>query len=143
MTTSSNLLSGLIIFLVVSGVLGMANLGVKNYNEDSTFADGDNVLDQYGNRTSGTIKEFGAEELPESEDAVSGEDQGGNIFTDLFRTARTWILQSSGAQYIIGILGAPVQLLNGMNIPTSIVWFIGSMWYGIFVFLIISWLLNR
>jgi hypothetical protein len=141
MTTSTNLLSGLVIFLVISGVLGMANLAVKNYNADATFADGDNVLDQYGNRTAGTINEFSGDDLPESEDSVSAET--GNVFTDLFRTAKNWILNTAGAQYVIGILGAPAQLLNGMNLPTSVVWFIATMWYGIFIFLIISWLLNR
>lgn len=141
MTTSTNLLSGLIIFLVVSGVLGMANLAVKNYDEEATFADGDNVLDQYGNRTAGTINEFSGDELPESEDSVSAET--GSVFTDLFKTAKNWILNTAGAQYVIGILGAPVQLLSGMNLPTSVIWFIGTMWYGIFVFLIISWLFNR
>ena len=141
MTTSTNLLSGLVIFLVVSGVLGMANLGVKHYNEESTFADGDNALDQYGNRGAWTVKEFDGDELPESEDSVSAET--GNVFTDLFRTAKNWILNTTGAQYVIGILGAPVQLLNGMNLPPAVIWFIGTMWYGIFIFLIMSWLLNR
>ena len=141
MTTSSNLLSGLIIFVVVSGILGMANLGVKHYNDESSFADGDNVLDQYGNRGNWTIREFSGDDLPESEDSVSAET--GNVFTDLFRTAKNWVLNTAGAQYVIGILGAPVMLLSGMNLPAGVVWFVATMWYGIFAFLIISWLLNR
>jgi hypothetical protein len=141
MTTSTNLLSGLIIFLVVSGVLGMANLAVKDYNEDATFADGDNALDQYGNRSAWTVNEFSADDLPESEDSVSAES--GTAFTDLFKTAKNWIIGTTGVQYVIGILGAPAQLLNGMNLPASVVWFIATVWYGIFIFLIISWLFNR
>lgn len=141
MTTSTNLLSGLVLFLVISGVLGMANLGVKHYNEESTFADGDNVLDNYGNRGNWTVSEFSGDDLPESEDSVSAES--GNMFTDIFKTAKNWLLKNTGANYIIGILGAPVSLLTGMNLPVAVVWFIATMWYGIFIFLIISWVLNR
>lgn len=142
MTTSSNLLSGLIVFLVLSGVLGMANLGVKYYDDEATFGDGsDAALDSYGDRGNWTTREFSADDLPESEDSVSAET--GNVFTDLFRTAKNWVLNTTGAQYVIGILGAPVMLLNGMNLPISIIWFISTIWYGIFIFLIISWLFNR
>ena len=142
MTTSTNLLNGLVIFLVFSGVLGMANLAVKNYNDEATFADSsDEALDAYGNRSAWTVREFSGDELPESEDSVSQET--GNVFTDLFRTAKNWILKTTGAQYVINILGAPVQLLSGMNLPTMVIWFISTAWYGVFIFLIMSWLLNR
>lgn len=140
MNTSSSLMTGIMIMLVISGLLTMVNLAVNNYNPDSTFGN-NNMLDRYGNKDAGTLNSFNNDYLPESEDSVSPET--GNVFTDMFRTAKSWILKTTGAQYVIDYLQAPIILLKSMNLPTQLIWIIGAMWYGVFVFLIVSWLLNR
>lgn len=139
MSATSNLTMGLMVLLVISGVLGLANLGVKEYESTSTFGDGANLLDNYGSNL--TLNQFGSDDLPESEDSVSVET--GNIFTDIFKTAKSWILNTKGAKYVLGILGAPIVMLNSMGLDPFIVWTIGAMWYGLFAFLIASWVLNR
>jgi hypothetical protein len=141
MTTSTTLTAGLILVLVISGVLALGNYGVKYYDETSTFGDGNNLLDNYGNRSSSTLNEFGVDDLPDTESSVSAET--GNVFTDLFRTAKNWVLDTKGAKYVTGVIGAPVILLTSMGLDPVIVWIIGAMGYGFFAFLIISWLFNR
>jgi hypothetical protein len=140
MTTSTNLISGLMLMLVMSGVFMMVNLSVNEYTEGSTYGD-TGLLDSYGNRTSGTLNEFGEDTLPETEQSVSPET--GNVFTDLFRTAKNWVLKTTGAQYVIDFLTAPVDLLRSMGLGNQLIFIIGALWYGVFVFLIISWLFNR
>ena len=141
MTTSSNIISGLVLMLGMSVVFMLANLGVNEYTEtDNTFGN-TGLLDSYGNRTAGTLNEFGQDTLPETEQSVSPET--GNVFTDLFRTAKNWVLQKTGAQYLIDILTAPVDLLRSMGLGNQLIFIIGALWYGVFVFLIVSWLFNR
>lgn len=139
MSTSSNLTMGLVLVLCINAVFLMANYGVNEYTESSFGAT--DLLDRYGNRTTGTLNEFNADALPESEDSVSPET--GNVFTDMFRTAKSWVLKSTGAGYIIDFLSAPVDLLRSVGLGAQLIFIIGALWYGIFVFLIVSWLLNR
>ena len=140
MSATSNLTAGLIFLLVISGVLFLVYVGVSEDSEGSTFG-GTGLLDKFGNSSTGTINEFESGALPESEQSVSPET--GTSFTDLFRTAKNWILDTTGARYVIDFVGAPIVLLRSMGINSTVVFVIGAMWYGFFVFLIVSWLFNR
>lgn len=84
---------------------------------------------------------YGLGNLPTAESGVSPET--GNIFTDIFTTAKNWLLQKSGLGYILSILGAPVTFLSSIGLPNAFVFAIGTLWYAITFFLIIAWLLGK
>jgi hypothetical protein len=140
MTTTSNLMTGLVLMLVLSGVFMIVNIAINDYGSGSSFGN-TSLLDSYGDRKTGTLKDFDSDSLPEAEQSVSPET--GSSFTDLFRTTKNWLLQKTGARYVIDFLSAPVDLLRSMGLGSQLIFIIGALWYGVFLFLIMSWLLNR
>ncbi len=131
MSTTTDLATGIIILLCVSLVLNLAREQVEDYN-NITISDGNNFVYTYLNKTSGTLGEFDASELPESEESVSPED--GSVFTDIFKTIKNWALGTTGGKILINTLGAPIVILNAIGLPWEVVALIGSVWYGVFIF---------
>jgi len=133
--------SALMLMLILSGVLFLGQLGIQEYNPEATFGDDAKFLNNYGNSSLGTINSFSSEVLPTSENSISPET--GNIFTDTFNTAKNWLINTTGIGYIIGLLSAPVTLLQSLGLPSLLVWVIGTAWFGFIIFLIIGWLFNK
>lgn len=67
----------------------------------------------------------------------------GNIFSDMFTSIKDWFAQSSGLRYLAGIVSAPYNMLKAMGLPNSFTFAIGTLWYGITLFLIIAFTLGR
>jgi len=135
--STSTLTNALIMVLCISGLIYLAQASILSTNPDQTsFLDNkNNMLFNYGNESG--VKEFDASsEIPDSADSVSVD---GNIFTDAYRTVKAWFIQTTGANYVIGLLTAPYNILAGMGLPSAVTFFLGTLWYGIIIFLIISW----
>lgn len=79
--------------------------------------------------------------LPSGDSSVSPTT--GNVFTDAFTSAKTWIVRDSGLGYFIAVLMAPYSFLNALGLPATFVFAVGSMWYLICIFLFVAWLLGR
>jgi hypothetical protein len=94
------------------------------------------LLNSYdaGNRT---LKEFSSDELPTSEGDVS-TDTG--IFTDMFKTLKNWFLQSTGLNYVIGIVSAVPNLLKAIGLSSEVAFLLGFFWHAFSIFLIISFM---
>jgi len=138
--STSSLANALIIVLCISAVIYLGQSAILSINPEQTgFLDkSDNLLYNYGNESG--VNNFNASsEIPDSADTVSA-DSDGNIFTDAYKTITSWVAETTGANYVIGILKAPYNILAGMGLPSGVVWVLGSLWYGVIIFLIISWL---
>lgn len=79
--------------------------------------------------------------LPEGQSGVSATT--GNIFTDTFAAAKSWLLDSTGLSYVITILSAPTSMLKMMGLPTAFSFAVGVIWYGLTFFFIVAWLVAR
>lgn len=67
----------------------------------------------------------------------------GNLFTDIFTSVKSWFADATGLNYVYSILKAPYNLLNAIGLPEMLVFGIGSLWYGITLFLLIAFMWGR
>lgn len=68
----------------------------------------------------------------------------GNFFTDIFDSVKGWWQSlGKGVTYFMNILTAPYNLLKSLNLPPTFVYAIGTLWYGITLFLLISFIWGR
>lgn len=80
-------------------------------------------------------------DLPAGEGSVSPTT--GNLFTDVFSSIKRWVAQKTGIAYITGIVLAPYNILKSMGLPNSFVFAMGSLWYGVTFFLVVSFFWGR
>ena len=82
-------------------------------------------------------------DFPEGQSGIKISD--GNIFTDIFKSIRSWFKAGSkGLLYIKNILSAPYNALNSISIlPDVFVYAIGTFWYALTLFLIVSFIWGR
>ena len=144
----SNITNALVIVMSINVVFFLAQIGMTEINPLGT---------QFYNCEGNIMSEFeidncqgeyylvddskAASALPEGEGSVSPET--GNFFTDIFNSARSWLVDSAGIGYLVGIVSAPVSFLNSIGLPAAFVFAIGTLWYSITFFLFIAWLLGR
>lgn len=140
---NSNLTTALIIILCIDAVLFLGQLAIADINPDgpsflnyedsfiSGFDAGNYTLDQ----------ENIANKLPTGEASVSAET--GNIFTDLFSSARSWFLDTTGLGYVLNILGGPVTYLGYLGTPPGFTYAVAFIWYGLTLFLIVGFIFGR
>lgn len=67
----------------------------------------------------------------------------GNIFTDTFNAAKDWITRTTGLDYLNSMISAPSNFLKAIGTPGPIAFALGAFWYGVTLFLVITWLLGR
>ena len=100
------------------------------------------ILDTYGDCESYSITESPDSFLPSSESSLTPTDS--NIFTDIFNNVLSWFKGvGTGATYLWSIVSAPYNLLKALLLPTEIAFGLGLFWYGISIFLIISFIWGR
>lgn len=122
------------LFLLQFSVLSINPEGPHffNYNGSSiqSFDAGNYTLD-----TSST-----GDRLPE---AAGVTETDSNWFTDTWNTIKNWLLNTTGLKYLLQILSGPGTVLTMLNVPLAFAYAIGAMWYGLTLFLLISWGLGR
>lgn len=137
MSSTTDLTGAIIVLLVLGAVFTLANLQINDYVPGRNFyTQGEATLDI--NLTTGTHPQFNSSDFPNAEESVSPED--GSVFTDLFRTTKNWLLESTGANIVINVLGAPYFFLSAMGISPAITIILTALWYGVFFFLFVAWL---
>jgi len=96
------------------------------------------------NKCSGTpiLDDSGyASSLPYADEDISPET--GNIFTDMFSSIKSWFAEATGLSYVGSILKAPVNFLNMMHLPSEISFGLGTLWYILSLFVVISYFWGR
>lgn len=67
----------------------------------------------------------------------------GNIFTDTFSAAISWLTQTTGLNYLYQIVSAPSNFLKALGLPQQFSFAIGALWYGFTFFLIVAYIMGR
>ena len=144
----SNMTTAVVIILSINVIFFLAQAAMTDISQDST---------QFYNGTGSVLCSFESSGCTGSTYQVNSQDPAnvlpsvdasvspttGNIFTDTFTSIKNWLLDNSGIGFLLNILGAPVSFMNAIGLPSVVSFAIGAMWYGLTLFLIISWIAGR
>jgi hypothetical protein len=147
----SNLTGVLLIAICINAVLFIGQAAVIEIDSSpaSMFYQCDgNMLERFDangctNPNSYVISsEESLEQLPGG--TASTSPTTGNVFTDIFSTAKDWLIDNiPGLGYLKQVLTAPYNLLSALGLPNILVFTMGTIWYGVTFFLIVAFLLGR
>lgn len=137
----SNLTVALVFVLTVNALLFLAQATITDLNPGATFYNSEGSLinnfakgDDLANPQLDTQKT--TEALPDAEGSISPDT--GNFFTDTFSSIKRWFTSVPGVNYMYGIVTAPYNMIALMGLPQAFRFAIGSLWYGITIFLIVA-----
>ena len=78
--------------------------------------------------------------LPSAEPIEAGD---GGLFTDIFGSIKTFFTDTLGLGYLSDMISAPKRFLSVMGLPDAFAFAIAALWYGITLFLIVSFFWGR
>lgn len=123
------------IFLGQAAIIDLNPAGTDFYNcENST-------LGSVGDCTTYTVSQDPKDQLPGGGTAVDADD--GGFFTDIFNSIKEFVLEDLKLNYITRILNGPMNILRALQLPEAFVWSVGTLWYGLTFFLIVSFMWGR
>lgn len=137
-----SLLLALTTVMSINVVLFLGQMATDNINPEGNkfFNYSGSMLSQYDGGDY-VLNSSPNNQLPTTEGSVSPET--GNIFTDPITTAKNWLLESTGLNYLVGIISAPANFLKSLGLPQAFVFSIGALWYAITLLLIIAFIIGR
>jgi hypothetical protein len=142
---TENITTYLIIVLCVNLFLFAGQLAVNDINPDPlsrpTFFSATGSIYSSIDAGNYTLYADASDYLPTGVNSVSPES--GTTYTDDFSTASSWLIEKTGVGYILGMLSAPYNFLKALNLPDAFVFMLGTLWYGITLFLLVGFLLGR
>jgi hypothetical protein len=71
------------------------------------------------------------------------EVDSGNVFTDTFTALKNWVSETTGFNYLVGIVKAMPTFLSIIGLPQEIAYSLGALWHIFTLFLVISWIGGR
>lgn len=80
-------------------------------------------------------------QLPGSQGTIGPTDN--NVFLDMFASVKNWFITLPGINYLYGMVKAPYNILKALNLPVDFVYALGTLWYAISLFLVISFIWGR
>lgn len=143
----SNLTTALVFVMALNVIMMLSQVAILDINPDATmfFTQEETILSQFDKNkgvgdpildTNGTVGR-----LPSSVGSVSATT--GNLFTDTFTSIKTWIGQKTGLTYLFAIVSAPYNFLKAIHLPNAFSFAIGTLWYAVTLFLLISFIFGR
>lgn len=138
----------LLLVLCVDGFLFMGQLAVNDtfpgaqqfYGYQGSLVQANDIDGNF------TLTEDVVNKLPTGTTAVS-PDNDGNFFTDIFSTAKNWlvdnVLETTGVKYILAIVNAVPNFLKVLGLPREFVFIVGSIWHSFTIFMIALLIMGR
>lgn len=84
-----------------------------------------------------TLNEDVTSKLPSGEGSISPET--GNFFTDTFSAIKNWFVETTGLNYLLGIVNAVPNFLKRFLDPV-LAYAIGFFWHALTIFLIVNFI---
>jgi hypothetical protein len=132
----------LLLVLCVDGFLFMGQTIVLDINPDAQrFYNYEGTLIKDNDAGNYTLNEDVTAKLPTGTASVSPDT--GNFFTDIFATAKNWLLESTGLSYVLAIVNALPNFLKILGLPSIFVFIVGSIWHTFTIFLFVLLLLGK
>lgn len=142
-----NLTIALVFVLSLNVLMYMADVGTHSLNPDGTdFYTGE------GTMLEGFAKNSDLDDPQLDKDAITSAlpsspaqvvQDTGFQFSDIFASIKSWVASIPGINYIVGIIMAPYNLLQALNLPGAFKFAIGGFWYGITLFLVVAFFFGR
>lgn len=135
------------IFVVTLNVLMfLSQIAMLNINPDGSIcyhSDGTVIGETIREQGNLSVAETSAlDDLPGSEGTViSGGSSG--VFTDIFNNILSWMKSAPGLKYVYGVVSAPYNILNCMNLPSEFVIGMGTLWYLVSLLVLVAFLWGR
>ncbi len=142
-----NLTTALIFVMVLNVFMFLTQATISDLNPDANqiWTNEDQLLDDF-DKNSGVgdpvlDTENTYNNLPGGAGQISPTT--GNWYTDIFTSIKKWIGDKTGLNYMLQIVSAPYNLLKAINLPVGFSFAIGTLWYAVTLFLIISFIFGR
>lgn len=146
MATSDSMLPALMLVLGLNLMMFLVGGALEELGGSAAnpFNYEDNALSKFntGNATVYGLNTSVSAQLPGGEGKTVSPDTGLS-FTDIFTSVKSWFIDSFGLGYVLNILEGPKILLSLMGMPLGAAWALTALWYGITLFMIISFIWGR
>lgn len=134
-----DILYTLLIVFCINGMVFLGQVSVTKINPNAPIFynyDGSLISDYDAGNYTVTEDLSG---LPTSADAVSPDDNT-NIFTDAFKTFKSWVEDVTGVKYLKAFVNAVPNLFKAFGLPQEISFILGVIWHATIFFLVVMWL---
>lgn len=141
MSNTDNLTTSLLFVLGLNLLMFIVGSGIADVGGVSPYDSSDNLLTKYdaGNYTfNSSIDSF----MPSTQ-SVGVDPESNNVFTDIFTSARNWVLDKTGIGFLLGILSAPSNILITIGLSPALAWALTAIWYGVNVLFLVAFVLGR
>lgn len=131
---------GLNIFMFLTG-MAMTDVNPSGsicYNVEGTVID--NTQLSSGNYT--VLDNDVVGDLPEAQGTIT-TDSGTNFFVDIFNNILSWFKSAPGLKYVYGVVASPYNILKCLNMPSSFIVAIGTLWYLVSLLVLIAFITGR
>ena len=141
----SNITTALIIVLSISVMLVLGGIVASDIaGEDKTIMSCQgSLLQTFGaNNCTGTYvldTSNPTERLPSS-NINPVNPTGVSEETGIFASIGSWLADVTGISYLYNIVSAPSTFLKSVGLPSVYADLISTIWYGVVLFLVVSWL---
>lgn len=144
MAISDGSLSAVMLVLGLNMVMFLVGFAMADLGGENPFNYEDNALREFnaGNSTNFDISSNPGNDLPGG-GATSISPDTGLSFTDIFTSIKLWFVDTTGLGWVLGILSGPKIILTFIGLPVAAAWAITALWYGITLFMLVSFLWGR
>jgi len=141
MTSTVQMVSMISIMIAMNVALAFVQGGVTEVNPSGIVKF--NVSSSpYANYAEGGTLLVDDSYLPEDESVEA--DSSGNIFSDTYKSMKSWTQNTLAPLKFVGnILAQPYGFLKDIDVPESVAVAIGVFWYIVAIFIFVSWLAGR
>jgi len=122
-----------LLFLSQVAMINIAESPTNIYNCEGS------LIGTFGNCQNYTVTADPESYLPTAE----GTTTETTLFSDILNNIRNWLKNTTGINYLYAMVTAPYNLFKAMLLPNELVFILGTMWYGISLFCIVSFIWGR
>lgn len=148
MAISDNLTNQLLIVLCIYGMLFIGQQAILDTNPNAAqFFDCQSSILSQAEASNCSSSNYvltsrnATDSLPGLTQRVSSDQS--SIWTDIFDSIKTWILDSTGLGFLFKIIAAPYTILEMTDLPAAIIFPIAAIWYLYTLFLLIGFMWGR
>lgn len=128
----------LAIILSINVFLFLGNYAIYDITGNNTLINyNDDLIGKFnvGNTTNPMLNEDVTSKIPSGQGSISPET--GNLFTDTWATLTSWFTQTTGLNYLYGIVNAVPLFLKRFLNPV-LAYAIGFFWHALTIYIIIN-----
>lgn len=149
MGTTDFIVKAMVVLFCISALFMLSQIGMRDINPSSSIwynCEGGLLS---GALMGGNCTSSGAYALSTNisdrfaSQSVTVSQTTGDVFTDTFTAAKTWLFEKMGLGYVYDLLSAPYGIINVITHMPALAAAISAIFYLVMLFLLISWVMGR